>query len=159
MIYKYKQRIRLLGIFGILLAAIAWAARNPEPKAGWQALPEKRYDDAAKEANAALANNPDDEDANWLAAEVALAQGDTVACLNYWQKVLEEDPAHPRAVLSSIEILIDQNDLAKTQQIMDLALARAKKPDLPEYLYSQGILLNAKGEDAEAMVRISQAID
>ncbi len=143
----------------IFLAGVAQAARSPEPKAGWQALEEKRYEDAWREAKAVLDRKPADEDANWLAAEVALAQGDTAACLNYWYQVLNENPAHPRAVLSSIEIHIDQNDLVKTQQIMDAALARAKKPDLPEFLYSQGIVLNAKGEDAEAMVRISQAID
>jgi len=156
---KPRQLILTLAAFGTLLVGPAWAVRSPEPKAGWQALQERRYEDAANEAQAVLANNPDNEDANWLAAEVALALGDTAACLNYWYQVLNENPAQPRAVLSTIEIYIDQNDLVKTQQIMDLALTRAKKPDLPEFLYSQGILLNAKGEDAEAMVRISQAID
>lgn len=154
-IAKYFLLTVVLGVF----AGPLWAGRNPEPATGWQALKEKRYDDAQREAESVLNRKPQDEDANWLAAEVALAQGDTTRSLGYWYVVLEEDQTHPRAVLNTVEILISRNELDKAQQILDAALAQARKPDLPEYLYSQGVLLNAEGQDADAMVRISQAID
>ncbi|RJP81398.1 MAG: tetratricopeptide repeat protein [Candidatus Zixiibacteriota bacterium] len=137
----------------------ALVAKDREPKNGWKAFQENRYDVALQEAQAVLSSKPGNRDAHWLAAEATLAAGDTTRSWEHWQAVLADQPEHPRAVLNATDILIERGDLDQAQTILDRALSEAKKPDLPEYLYSQGVLLAAQGNDSEAMVRLSQAVD
>jgi tetratricopeptide (TPR) repeat protein len=142
----------------VLTVTTARAARNPQPESGWRALTEQRYDDALKEAQSVLASKPDNEDANWLAAEATLALGDTTGSLKYWNAVVTEEPTHPKAVMRIVEISLAGKDLQRAQSVLNLALENADRDkDRPEYLYSKGLLLAAEGND-DAMVSLTQAI-
>ncbi len=153
-----KRLIKAAAI-SMALVTVAWGAKSPEPAAGWQAFQEKRYADALREAEMELSKEPNDQDAHWLAAEVTLAQADTVASLNHWQAVLAENPAHPPAVMNEVEIFLARSDTNSARTVIETALTRTKKPDQAEYYYAKGLLADARGQDSEAMVSLSQAIE
>gem|GEM_PF-1736990 len=168
-------------------AVPATTAVNPEPAAGWRALKEKRYPDALKEAENALSKKPKDVGANWLAAEASLAQRDTATSMAHWNAVLESDPIHPQAMIVLADLLVAKSDTTALSKIIDRALekkpalgqqarrdqaastysrlassARAivqPKYDLAAFAYCQGLLFEARGLQADAMVKFSQAIE
>jgi len=141
----------------LAISAPLWAAKNPKITEGWNAFNDKRYEEAQQKAEEVLTLNPNDKDANWLAAAVYLAQKDTANSLKHWEMVVNADAAHPAAVMNCVEILLAQADTARAQQILDAAVA--KKPNVAEFYYSEGLLMTARGRDADAMVKFFQAID
>jgi tetratricopeptide (TPR) repeat protein len=158
MILKNNFSRGLLALALVITAAAGLAARNPQPESGWRALNEQRYEDALKEAQVVLSSKPDNEEANWLAAEATLALGDTTGSLKFWNAVVAEEPTHPKAVMRIVEISIATKDLARAQAVLNSALENAdRNKDRPEYLYSKGLLLAAQGND-DAMVSLTQAI-
>jgi len=161
---------------------------GPEPAAGWRALKEKRYADALKEAEGVLSKKPKDVGAHWLAAEVTLAQKDTTTSIKQWYAVLESDPVHPQAMMNLVDILFARADTAGVEKILnaaqqrrpDLSLQKKRdlaassysrlassarstdqktKPDVAAFAYCNGLLLDAHGQQAEAMVELSRAIE
>ncbi|MCX5800839.1 MAG: tetratricopeptide repeat protein [Candidatus Eisenbacteria bacterium] len=165
-----------------------WAAGNPEPSGGWRALGEKRYADALKEADNVLSKKPKDTGAHWLAAEVTLAQKDTAASITHWRGVLESDPIHPQAMMRLVELLFARADTVGVQKILDTARQKKPglaqqtkrdqaassysrlassarsteqqtKPDVAAFAYCQGLLFQARGQQADAMVEFSRAIE
>jgi tetratricopeptide (TPR) repeat protein len=151
---KYLRRILTAALF--ITATTAWAAGNPQPESGWRALSHQRYEDALKEAQAVLSSKPTHEEANWLAAEATLALGDTTGSLKYWNAVVAEEPAHPKAVMRIVEISLANKDVPGAEKILNVALNKARQKELPEFLYSKGLLLAAKGSD-DAIVSLTQA--
>jgi tetratricopeptide (TPR) repeat protein len=154
-----KSRISgiLLPLILLGLIANAWAAKNPQPEAGWQALTEQRYQEALDQAQSVLSLKPNHEDANWLAAEATLALGDTTGSLKFWNAVVAEEPTHPKAVMRIVEISLANKNIPQAEKVLNTAVERAEKhKERPEYLYSRGLLLAAQGND-DAMVSLSQA--
>jgi tetratricopeptide (TPR) repeat protein len=158
---KPKGISLIVGMLSLLLTlhSQVYAAKKPQPESGWTAYKEGDFKKALQEAETVLANKSTDEDAHWLAAEATLAMGDTVVSLDHWNALLKEDPANPQGVRSTIEILLAQSNTTRASEVLQTALAASKKKDLPSYLYSEGLILAATGQDKEAMVRLSQAIE
>jgi len=173
---------------GLAAFAPLLAAENSEPAGGWRALRERRYADAMKEADNVLSKKPKDIGAHWLAAEAALAQKDTTTSLNHWYAVLDTDPIHPQALINVVELLIAKADTVRARKILDItkekrpdvaeldastaakssysrlassarSTASKVKPDFAAFAYCQGLMFQAGKNDAEAMVKFSQAID
>ncbi|MGB5773732.1 MAG: XrtA/PEP-CTERM system TPR-repeat protein PrsT [Sedimenticolaceae bacterium] len=120
-------------------------------------LVEGDFAEAEHLATAAVENFPDNAQAWFLKASALHAQGKNMEAADAYARARDIDPGHSSAGLGEATALLDANQTARAEAL--LQELRAAYPWMPEAPYLQSKVLKRLGRDEEAESALSAASD
>jgi tetratricopeptide (TPR) repeat protein len=125
-------------------------AANTEVQRAIAYIKNQKFDEAKKHLEAALAEKPDDTQANFYMGVTAEGLGDKKGAEGYYKKALASDPSLTDAALNLTAMYLDEETPRADEAIGILTKAVAKVPDDPALNQQLGIAYGFKKDFANA---------
>lgn len=135
-------------LLGMSFSAVA--AKSESLEKAKAAAKQLEWDQAAEHAQAAVNENPNNEEAWALMGDAQMANGDTANAVASYEKALQLEPKLPSAVFALTMYYLDQERIDDAERVVAAAEERDKKGKFDEIKVARGQIYAARGNMAEA---------
>lgn len=129
-----------LSIYGV----VTNPRTDSEIRKAWVDFREGRLDSATQALSGYLTRNPENKPARYLYASALMAKNERAQATQELQKILEIDSGYLPALIDLVTLRIEAGEFDASETLIQKGLGLW--PNQPDLLYSQGLLLEAKGQ-------------